>query len=199
MKIIGILGGVACGKSLVAKQFADLGAGILDADQAGHEVLRQPEVERAARGRWGDAIFDANGRIERAALAKIVFGANPEAARELKYLEELTHPQIAMRLRRQAGKFAAEKRAAAILDAPVMLKANWNAFCDHILFVDAPWEVRVARARTRGWTAEDVRRREAAQEAIEEKRRWADLVIDNAGPPEHTRMQIERIWQTLID
>jgi hypothetical protein len=93
MQIIGITGGVACGKSMVTQQLASLGAGVLDADRAGHEVLRLPHVEAAARKRWGDAIFGPDGHIDRARLARIVFAAGPEAKRERNYLEQLTRPK----------------------------------------------------------------------------------------------------------
>ena len=78
------LGGVASGKSMVARQFAALGAGVLDADRAGHEVLRLPHVEAAARRRWGEAIFGPDGRIDRARLARIVFGPGPEGGARTK-------------------------------------------------------------------------------------------------------------------
>ncbi|HEX4129407.1 MAG TPA: dephospho-CoA kinase [Pirellulales bacterium] len=199
MLILGILGGVACGKSLVARQFAELGAGLLDADRAGHEVLRMPEVEQAARARWGDGIFGADGHVDRAALAKIVFAPGAEARRELTYLEQLTHPGIATCLRQQAGQFAAQHIRAVVLDAPLLLRAGWNVLCDQIIFIDAPWEVRVARAATRGWNEAEVRRREAAQEPLEEKRRRADGVIDNSGSPEHTRAQVVVLWKSLLE
>ena len=77
MKTLGLIGGVACGKSLVARQLADLGAVVLDADRAGHEALRLPEVEAAARRRWGDGIFGRDGHIVRSQLAKIVFAPPP--------------------------------------------------------------------------------------------------------------------------
>ena len=70
MKILGLLGGVASGKSLVARQLAELGAVVLDADRAGHEALRLPCVEEAARQRWGDAVFGPDGHIDRARLAR---------------------------------------------------------------------------------------------------------------------------------
>ena len=85
MRIIGITGGVASGKSLVAEQLAALGAGVLDADRAGHEALRLPQVKAAARQHWGDAVFGPDGRIDRAKLARIVFGREPEAGQERKY------------------------------------------------------------------------------------------------------------------
>ena len=107
MRIIGILGGVASGKSMVAQQFARLGAAVLDADRAGHEALRLPQVEAAARRRWGEAVFGPDGRIDRTKLARIVFGREPEAGQERKYLEQLSHPEIGGLLGRQAEAFEA--------------------------------------------------------------------------------------------
>src|SRR5258708_38301202 len=129
MKVVGLLGGVASGKSLVARQLCDLGAGLLDGDRAGHEVLRLPEVERLVRQRWGNEVFAADGRVDRRALARIVFAPPPDGPRELEHLERITHPKITHRLREQAAALAAEGLPAAVLDAPVMLKAGWNEFC----------------------------------------------------------------------
>jgi dephospho-CoA kinase len=105
MKILGILGGVASGKSLVARQLANMGALVLDADRAGHETLRLPQIEEAARQRWGNAVFGPDGHIDRARLAKIVFAPPPDGPRERKYLEALTHPEIGRRLSAQAALF----------------------------------------------------------------------------------------------
>ena len=71
MHVIGLIGGVASGKSLVAAQLARLGAAVLDADRAGHEALRLPEIEAAARRRWGEAVFGADGHVDRARLAQL--------------------------------------------------------------------------------------------------------------------------------
>ncbi len=87
MRILGITGGVASGKSFMAEGFAKLGAGVLDADRAGHEALRMPQVEAAARQRWGEAIFGPDGHIDRARLAKIVFAPGKESEQERKFLE----------------------------------------------------------------------------------------------------------------
>ncbi|HEV3004628.1 MAG TPA: dephospho-CoA kinase [Pirellulales bacterium] len=198
MKVVGLLGGVASGKTLVARQLCDLGAGLLDGDGAGHEVLRLPEVERLVRERWGGAVFADDGRIDRRALAQIVFAARPEGPAELKHLEQITHPLITQRLREQAAALAAAGRHLAVLDAPVMLKAGWDQFCDTIVFVDASREVRQARAQRRGWSQEDFAAREAAQESLNDKRRLADATIDNSGSPEATRAQVERLWRSLI-
>jgi dephospho-CoA kinase len=197
--LIGIVGGIASGKTFIAEQLRAQGAEVVSADRLAHEVLRLNEVKRAARDRWGDGIFDPDGEVNRAALAKIVFAPPPEGPRELKFLEQLTHPKIAPLVRREVKELSHQKRAAAIvLDVPLMFESGWNKFCDRIVFVDVPRELRVARALARGWTREDFERREAAQESLETKRRLADLVIDNSGSPESAQAQIEHFWHSLL-
>ncbi|MEX2139139.1 MAG: dephospho-CoA kinase [Pirellulales bacterium] len=198
MKTLGLLGGIASGKSLVAKKLQDLGAVVLDADRAGHEVLRLPHVKVTARSRWGASIFGSNGEIERKRLAAIVFARTGEGRRELECLEKLTHPEIGRRLQDQLNLLREQGVQVAVLDAPVMLKAGWDRFCDQIWFIDAPHEVRLKRAQTRGWTEDEFRARELAQEPVERKRELADLVLDNSGDIEYTHRQIERLWHSLI-
>ncbi|MBC8352447.1 MAG: dephospho-CoA kinase [Planctomycetes bacterium] len=198
MKIIGILGGVASGKSLVAEQFRHLGAIVLDADQVGHEVLREPEVIQAARGRWGDVILAQDGQINRSEVAKIVFASPPNGPQELAFLEHLTHPRIGARLEHliEQTRHSGDAKMV-VLDAPVMLKAGWNEFCDHILFIDAPRSLRLQRAQDRGWTDANFAARESAQQSLETKRSAADHVIDNSNSADSTRQQVESFWYSL--
>ena len=86
MKVIGIVGGIASGKSLVAKCFQQLGARVLDADRIGHDVLRIDSVRREIRAFWGDAVFDSGGDINRAAMAESVFGLDSESRDRLAQL-----------------------------------------------------------------------------------------------------------------
>lgn len=198
MWVIGLLGGVASGKSLAAGLLAELGAGVLDADRAAHEVLTDAAVESAARERWGSNVFGPDGRIDRARLARIVFAGGPDGRRQRKYLEQLTHPRIGRLLAGQADRLRASGAAAAVLDAPLLLEAGWDRLCDKLVFVDAPRDIRLERARKRGWSEEDFDAREAAQESLEAKRRRADVVVDNSGSAASTRAQIERFWRTLV-
>lgn len=192
------MGGVASGKSLVAGLLAELGAGVLDADGAAHEVLTDAAVESAARERWGPDVFGPDGRIDRARLARIVFAGGPGGRRQRKYLEQLTHPRIGRLLAGQADRLRDSGAAAAVLDAPLLLEAGWGRLCDKLVFVDAPRDIRLERARKRGWSEEDFDAREAAQESLEAKRRRADVVVDNSGSAASTRAQIERFWRTLV-
>ena len=197
MILIGILGGVASGKSEVSSRLRSLGAAVLDADRVGHAVLREAEVRRAVQRRWGEAVLDAAGEIDRRKVAEIVFAAAPESKAELTFLEELTHPRIGQRLQEQLAELHREGVRAAVLDAPVMLKAGWDRMCQRIVFVDAPRDVRLARARQRGWTEADFAAREAAQEPLETKRSRADVTIDNSLTRQHLFAQVDRFWQSL--
>jgi dephospho-CoA kinase len=198
MRVIGILGGVASGKSLVARALADLGAGVLDADRMGHEVLRTAEVEQAVRQRWGPGVFGPDGHVDRARLGAIVFGHSPAAAEERKHLEQLLHPEIGRRLGRQSERLAADGRRVAVLDAPLLVEAGWNRYCDWLIFVDAPRLLRLARARARGWSETDFAAREGVQESLESKRKHADVIVDNSGSPEETVAQVEQFWRSHI-
>lgn len=226
MKVIGLLGGIASGKSFVAELFRQRGAVVLDGDRAGHEVLHDKEVKLAVRDRWGSGVFGPDGEIDRKALASKVFApptatadspsapnldkrgagqssagdgatSSPPGPGELAYLEQLTHPRIAARLAQQVQAAVENGAPAVVVDAAVMIKAGWDAMCDTIIFVDSPREVRLERARGRGWTEEEFTRREAAQEDLVVKRARADVIIDNAGTPEATSAQVERFWQSL--
>ena len=196
--VIGILGGVASGKSLVAGQLGEMGAGILDADRVGHEVLRMAEVKRAALERWGPGILGSDGEIERSALAKVVFAAPPDGSRERSFLEQITHPKIERRLQDEAERMAAAGCRAIVLDAALLLEAGWNRLCDTLIFVDVPRSERCRRAHRRGWSESDFAAREEVQEALDLKREHADAIIDNAGTPEGTRMQLKRVWHSLL-
>lgn len=197
LRVIGLVGGIASGKSRVAQELARRGAVVLDADRAGHAVLQLPAVEQAARERWGDAIFDTAGHIDRKQLAAIVFARTPEGRDELAALERLTHPLIAERLDEQLQEAARQGATVAVLDAPVLLKAGWDRFCDRIVFVDSPREQRLARARERGWSEEQFTEREAAQESLDFKAARADVTIDNSGDLAQLSAQVAQLWPQL--
>jgi len=195
LPVLGLLGGVASGKSYVANLLAKHGAAVLDADRAGHQVLEQDEVKATLRQRWGDRVFTPTGEVNRKAVGEIVFN-DPT---ELKFLEAVTHPRIGCLLQEQIELLLQQGAPAAVLDAPVMLKAGWDAMCDAIWFVDAPRPTRLQRALQRGWTEAQFDAREAAQESLDEKRRKATVVIDNAGDSEATAAAVARHWRQFLD
>jgi len=198
MRIIGLLGGVASGKSSVAQHFARLGAGILDADRAGHDVLRLPQIEWAIRQRWGEAVLGPDGQINRGKVAAIVFSDPPKGPQERRFLEDLTHCQIGRMLQQEAAGMVARGYTLAVLDAPLLLEAGWDRFCDMLVFVDAPCNERLRRALARGWTEREFAAREAAQKSLQQKRQRAHAIIDNSGSLQQTQAQVERVWESLL-
>ncbi len=187
--VIGLVGGIGSGKSLVAAELAAHGGHLIAADQLGHEALRQPEIKAQLVARWGDRVLGPDGAIDRKRVAAIVF-ADPG---ELRALEAMTHPYIGRRIREEIARARVRPDVRLIvLDAAVMLEAGWHGVCDHLAFIDAPREVRLERLRKRrGWTARELDAREAAQMPLEQKRRHADAVIENAGPPEAVASQVQ--------
>jgi dephospho-CoA kinase len=199
MKTIGLVGGVASGKSRAGQMLIELGAGLLDADQAGHAVLAEDDqVRDAIRRWWGPAVFDADGSIDRRAVASRVFADGGRAAHDRQFLEELLHPRIRVRLERQRDQFRSEGRPAVVLDAPLLLEAGWGPMCDLILMLDAPREVRLERARRRGWSEAQFARREVAQWPVERKRSLANAVIDNGGSEDDLRDAIRSFWHEHV-
>lgn len=198
MLTLGLVGGIASGKSQVADYLRDLGAIVLDADRAGHEVLRDPAVVAKIKSRWGDKVLDTAGQISRRAVAKIVFAAGNEA--EKQFLEQLTHPRIQMRMQQEILRAQAltPPPRALVLDAALLFEAGWNSLCDKILYVDAPRDVRLERAVSRGWSAEQFAAREAAQWPVEDKRSRADLVIRNVRTLESLREVVRLTWRSLV-
>ena len=203
MQIIGVAGGIASGKSLVSEMLCQLGAERLDADEAGHEVLTEPDVIAALRERWGDSILaqasGASPAIDRRAVARIVFAAPPAGPRELAFLESISHPRITAKLIERVARARRQAKPcpAMVLDAAVMFRAGWRRYCDWLLFVEASRDTRLARALARGWSEEEFARREAAQEPVEWKRRQSDLIISNEAEPPFTLAQVRAFWTAL--
>jgi dephospho-CoA kinase len=199
MKIVGLVGGVASGKSLVAKMLVELGAGLLDADRTGHAVLAEdPAVQRELHKRWGDAVFAADGSVDRSAIAGRVFAAGGTAELDRRFLEELLHKRIRRRLLQKKDQFAGEGRPAVVLDAPVLLEAGWGPMCDILLMVDVPREIRLERALQRGWSEAEFDRREAAQWPVDDKRREAHFVLSNDGSEDELRAAVRDFWQAHV-
>jgi dephospho-CoA kinase len=186
--VVGLVGGIGSGKSVVARLFAELGAAVVDADQLGHEALRQPAIRQAVADRWGPDVLDGAGEVDRRKLAARVF-ADPA---ERQALEALVLPEI--RRRTAAALDEAERDPAKtmiVLDAAILLETGWRQVCDRIVYVDTPRDERLRRvAAGRGWTTQEVEAREAAQWPVARKAALADAVIDNAGGLAHTRRQV---------
>ena len=198
MITIGLVGGIASGKSAVSAALARRGAIVFDADKIGHCVLDEPAVREELVARWGREILDAYGHVSRDAVAERVFGDAPETAAERDFLEQTLHPRIRQRILTEINQLPNDAAPAIVIDAPLLIESGWNEICQAVLFIDVPREIRLQRAKTRGWTEAEFSRREAAQMPIEEKRRRASHVIDNSGSLEDLEAQVDRFWQTAV-
>lgn len=190
--VLGLLGGVAAGKSAVGALFAARGLLHVDADAIARTVADEPEVVAAVATAFGPAAVAADGRLDRAELGRRVFA--DAAARQR--LEAILHPRILARIR-QDLEDARRAGRSVLLDAPLLLETGLHALCDHVVFVAASPAVRAARAATRGWPADELARRERAQRPVADKQRAAAWTIDNDGPLEATARQVDAVLDQL--
>lgn len=198
MRMIGVVGGIASGKSEVTRHLERLGALQLDADRAGHRVLEEPEVRAALVARWGPGIVQEDGSLSRREIGRQVFGNHSGATEDRVFLERIMHPRIAARLQEQLKEAQAAGRKVAVLDAPLLFEAGWDAMCDEILFVAVPDCQRLERALRRGWTEAEFRQREAAQMSLENKRQRSHTIIDNSRSLEDTFDQLNAVWSSWV-
>jgi dephospho-CoA kinase len=194
--IIGLCGGVGAGKSRVAAEFARLGCLVVDSDKLNHEVLLQADVLQVLQSWWGQGVMTAEGKPDRRRIADIIFADADQKRR----LEGFLHPLILTR--QEAMITAVEDNPAVkaiVIDSPLLIESQLDRQCDSIVFVEADEVRRLERLRReRGWTAEEVTRREGWQTPLVEKRSRATFVVDNDGPVERLRPQVADILQTIL-
>jgi len=181
-RVFGILGGIASGKSAVAKLLAGPEACILDADKLAHEALDSDEVQPKVLAAFGEALADEEGKIDREILGERVF-ADHQAR---KQLEDWIHPVVRARIHAGLEEARSLGLRRVVLDVPLLLENDAEhglaALCDLLVFVDCPPAEREARAQERrGWKAGEVARREALQLPLQQKRARADFVVQNHG------------------
>lgn len=194
--VIGLMGGIGSGKSRVAAMFAALGCAVIDADALAREALDNPEVVESVRSWWGARVVDDEGRVDRKAVARIVF-ADPT---ELRRLEELTHPLVLARRAELRARYMANPSVLAIIDdTPLLIEKGLDRDCDVLVFVDAPFEVRLERvARTRGWTRDELRSREKMQTPLDIKRQRADYVLQNGAEASGCEAHVQHVLSQIL-
>ncbi|MBG6108125.1 dephospho-CoA kinase [Frigoribacterium sp. CG_9.8] len=199
MYLIGLTGGIASGKSVVAKRLAELGATVVDADQVARDVVAPgtPGLAAIAR-RFGSRVVAADGSLDRTSLGKLIF-TDPDARLALN---AITHPAIR---RRSAELFVdaecADPHAVVIYDVPLLIEASaepgYHKF-DLVVVVDASSETRLVRlVQLRGHTREEAQQRLNSQATDSERLAIADVVIDSNGTVEETIAQAEALWNGL--
>lgn len=191
---IGLTGGIACGKSTVANMLAERGAVVIDADRIAREVVEpgMPALAEIA-DRFGSQVLSPDGSLNRKKLGEIVF-ANPE---ERKALEAILHPRIRRAMRqRMADAEREDPQRPVVADVPLLYESNLSSMYSEVMVVYVPEAIQRERLMARDkLTPEQADARIRAQMPIEEKRRRADIVIDNSGDREETLRQIERFWR----
>lgn len=196
MRYFGLTGGVASGKSTVARMFEELGAKIIDADRIGHELLRAPHpAYQEVVQRFGKEILDSSGAIHRKRLGAIVFADEAK----LRDLNAVLHPRIIERVEELArGYHAQDPRRVILVDAALICEAGIGGRFRKLIVAWCRPEQQIERLMQKaGVSREEAERRIAAQIPSEEKRRRADYVIDCSGGLENTRLQVQTLYAEL--
>jgi dephospho-CoA kinase len=191
---VGLTGGIASGKSLVANMFAKLGAELLDADQVAREVVAPGEpVLSAIRDAFGAEVVSSAGELDRAALRKLVF---PDADKR-RTLDALLHPLIRARL---IARLDEVRRPYAIVAVPLLVETDFAALVDRVAVVDCPVSMQLERLMRRdGIPRNEAAAMIAAQADRATRLRAAHDVIDNGGDVEATRRQVALLHQRYLE
>ncbi len=193
MLTIGLTGGIGSGKTAVSKILAELGAPVVDADKVGHAIYEPggPAYQDVIDA-FGTGILAADATIDRKRLGAVVFG-DPGA---LKRLNSIVHPKMFRRMAEMvAAMRAGGERRPIVIEAAVLIEANWQPLVDEIWLVVASRERVIERvARDRGMKAEQTEARIKAQLSDEERRKHASLVIANDGTLEELRAKVGGLW-----
>lgn len=191
MKIYGLTGGIAAGKSEASRRFKERGIPVIDADKVGHAVTEPGgAAEQAVIEAFGDAII-TSGIIDREKLGLVVF-SDPEARMKLN---GIVHPAIGRETAARFAAFAEEGHPVAVYDAPLLAEdGTLRGGFDGLIVVLCPREVRLKRLiETRGMSEEEANRRIDAQTPPEEKVRLAQWVIHNTGSIDDLRAEVDAI------
>jgi len=195
MRVIGLTGGIASGKSLVSKRLAGLGALVIDADKLGHEAYRQgTETYRAVSEAFGPEVVGLDGEIDRRALGAKAFG-DPAARRRL---EAIVWPAIRRLAQERLDALRREGTPVVVLEAAVLIEAGWTDIVDEVwLVVASPETVHGRLADRNGLTAEQSQARIRAQLTNEARRSHAQVTIENDGSLDDLRRAVDEAWSKL--
>jgi len=195
MVIVGLTGSVGTGKSTVANLFKELGAYVVDWDELAREVTR-PHLKawKEIVEYFGKSILNEDLTINRQKLADIVFSDKEKVAK----LNQIVHPEVLKEDERMTSEIKSlDPNALIIKDIPLLFELTRPIFVDRIVVVSASEQTQLRRLEGKGITREDVRNRIKSQLPLEEKIKSADFVINNDGPLEETKKQVEEIYSLL--
>lgn len=195
MKVIGLTGGIASGKSTIANLLRSLGAPVFDADAESRAVVGRGRValnEIAAA--FGMEYLTDGGELNRPKMAELVFH-DKEA---LKKLEGIIHKNVLAAAQNFVADCSSKNLPAAVLDVPLLIECGWHKKVDVVWLVAVDSETQIERAMARSnMTREEVKARIAAQMTLKEKRAYADLVIDNSGTFGETEKVVAAAWKKI--
>lgn len=179
MLVVGLTGGIGCGKSEVRRMLANAGITVLDADTLARELSdSNVGIIKAIKEEFGEEMYDESGRLRRKALAQIVFNDR----KKLEKLNGIIHPRVIRAVEREIEQRQAQGEKIVVIDAALHYEIKWNESMDLMVVVNAPLEARLVRVQQRDGVDEaSVRRRMENQLPMEEKVRRADYVIQNDG------------------
>lgn len=196
MRVIALTGGIGCGKSTASAFFQKLGIPCIDADKLCHELYHSgnPDLLNRITERWGNAILTAEGTLNRAALADIVF----QDRTELDALNALIKPFAEQEVRNRLEMFRNSGAKAVLLDVPLLYEAGWDALADLVIAVWTPPAIRDERLmKNRGWDLAEIRRRQQFQMDDNEKLERADYGLINSGTAEQLEEQCRVVWEKI--
>ncbi|MHC4060628.1 MAG: dephospho-CoA kinase [Planctomycetota bacterium] len=194
--IIGILGGIASGKSTVAAEFAKLGCKVIDADKIAKELLDEPHIKEKIVSVFGSSIVAPAGGINREKLAAIVFAD----ADRLATLNSIVHPVVLARAQQLIEQYERQERVRAIvLDMALLVEVGWAERCDRLVFVDCKPQLRAVRAKKTGIFDENqLRMRENFQISLDRKAGLADNTVDNNSGLSELARQVAEIFSYIV-
>ena len=194
--VIGIIGGIASGKSTVARAFAKLGCKVIDADAIAHELLDSEAVRDEIVASLGREILDSTGKIDRKTLAEIVF----DDADKLLFLNGILHPRVLERAEVMIEQYGRQEQIKAIvLDIPLLLEVGWAKRCDRLIYVDCSKKTRVDRLKKAGIDKNQLKIRENFQISLDNKARLADNTIENNSDFSTLVRQVADIFSEIMD
>jgi dephospho-CoA kinase len=194
MRLVGLTGGIASGKSTVSEMFRTLGATVIDADEVARQVVQKGEPALGEIARRFPGAVNADGQLDRAALAARIFTEPTERVA----LNAIVHPRIQAEVLRRTEVLAKAGVPLVFYDAALLIENGLHHGMDALVVVWVPRLLQQARLMARdGLGKDEALARIAAQAPLDDKRSAATWVVDNAGTREETRSQVEAIWKAL--
>jgi dephospho-CoA kinase len=193
--VIGILGGIASGKSTVAAEFAKLGCKVINADKLAHELLREPAVKEKIIGLFGLGVLNSAGEIDHKKLAEVVF----TDAEKLSLLNDIIHPLVLQKAEKLIEEYGHQNQVKAIvLDMPLLVEVGWDKRCDKLIFINCEKKLRLKRAKKLDFDENQVKIRENFQISLDNKARVADNTIDNNSDFSVLTRQVKDIFSCVV-